>query len=233
MSPRRTLPVVSTDLTVDRLPEAGPSLEVVLLEDASFGSEHRTRSAAPAPPRLPRADLDAQRRRPSPVDGEVSRGRAGTRSTLIGRGQVHVFERARRALRRGRALRRRAAARRRGRAREPGVAARRPRRSHGRSPGGRRAAARGSDRGARGGDAPPARLRAASICSATCSSALLLWVERWYEAGAHPAARRGRRGAPAVPALRRRARARLRPPPRRRPLRGRARVSRRQSCRAR
>ena len=38
MSPRRTLTGVSTDLAVDRLPEAGPSVEVVLLEDASYGA---------------------------------------------------------------------------------------------------------------------------------------------------------------------------------------------------
>ena len=103
----------SGELAVDRLPAVGASLEVVLLHDASFG-----------------ADTDDGPRRPHRHDyheliwtrcgtgRHLHRRRAGRRSsrgtvTLIGRGQVHVFERAARAARRGRALRRRAAARRR------------------------------------------------------------------------------------------------------------------------
>ena len=52
--------------------------------------------------------------------------------TLIGRGQVHVFSRGRGRARRGGALRRRGAARRRRAARDARLAARRPRRAHGR-----------------------------------------------------------------------------------------------------
>ncbi|MDP8909767.1 MAG: AraC family transcriptional regulator [Chloroflexota bacterium] len=82
------------DITVDRLPEAGSSVEVVLLEDARFGS-----------------DSDCGPRRPHRhdyhelvwtrcgtgrhlIDGEPSNVEPST-ITLIGRGQVHVFERAR------------------------------------------------------------------------------------------------------------------------------------------
>jgi AraC family transcriptional activator of pobA len=80
-------------ITVDRLPEAGSSLEVVLLEDARYGS-----------------DSDCGPRRPHRhdyhelvwtrcgtgrhlIDGDVSLVEPST-MTLIGRGQVHVFERA-------------------------------------------------------------------------------------------------------------------------------------------
>ena len=83
----------TTEITVDRLPEAGSSLEVVLLEDARYGS-----------------DSDCGPRRPHRhdyhelvwtrcgtgrhlIDGEVSLVEPNT-ITLIGRGQVHVFERA-------------------------------------------------------------------------------------------------------------------------------------------
>jgi AraC family transcriptional regulator, transcriptional activator of pobA len=83
----------SGDLAVDRLPEAGAALEVVRLEGASYG-----------------ADTDCGPRRPHRhdyheliwtrcgtghhlIDGEVSVVEANT-VTLIGRGQVHVFERA-------------------------------------------------------------------------------------------------------------------------------------------
>jgi AraC family transcriptional activator of pobA len=84
----------ATEITVDRLPEAGSSLEVVMLEDVRYG-----------------ADLDSGPRRPHrhdyhelvwtrcgtgrhSIDGESSDVEPGT-ITLIGRGQVHVFERAR------------------------------------------------------------------------------------------------------------------------------------------
>jgi AraC family transcriptional activator of pobA len=81
------------ELAVDRLPEAGASLEVVLLADASFGSggDH-----GPRPPHrhdyheLIWTRTGAGRHL---VDGEVSVVEPGT-VTLIGRGQVHVFERA-------------------------------------------------------------------------------------------------------------------------------------------
>ncbi len=80
-------------ISVDRLPEAGSSLEVVLLRDARYGS-----------------DSDGPRRRHRHdyhelvwtrcgtgrhlIDGDVSLVEPNT-ITLIGRGQVHVFERAR------------------------------------------------------------------------------------------------------------------------------------------
>ena len=54
-------------------------------------------------------------------------------------------------------------------------------------------------------------------------SAVLLWVERWYDAVRTERRERRRRRRPAAPALRRRARARLPRPPRRRALRRRAR----------
>jgi AraC family transcriptional regulator, transcriptional activator of pobA len=83
----------SRDLAVDRIPEAGASLEVVVVEDASYG-----------------ADSDRGPRRPHRhdyheliwtrcgtgrhlIDGEVVGVEPNT-VTLIGRGQVHVFERA-------------------------------------------------------------------------------------------------------------------------------------------
>jgi AraC family transcriptional activator of pobA len=84
----------STDIAVDRLPEAGSSLEVVLLQDARYGSD------SDCGPRRPhRHDYHelvwtrsgAGRHL---IDGEASLVEACT-ITLIGRGQVHVFERAR------------------------------------------------------------------------------------------------------------------------------------------
>lgn len=84
----------ASEITVDRLPGPGSSLEVVVLEDARFGS-----------------DSDCGPRRPHRhdyhelvwtrcgtgrhlIDGEASAVQPST-VTLIGRGQVHVFERAR------------------------------------------------------------------------------------------------------------------------------------------
>ncbi len=80
------------DLRVDRLPAAGPSLEVVFVEEASFGT------AAGGPREPHRHDYHeliwtragAGRHL---IDGEPSPVEPGT-LTLIGRGQVHVFERA-------------------------------------------------------------------------------------------------------------------------------------------
>jgi AraC family transcriptional activator of pobA len=87
-------PADPRDLAVDHLPEAGPSLEVVLLEDASFGDAG---AAGPRPPHRhdyheliwTRAGAGSHL-----VDGERSPVTPGT-VTLIGRGQVHVFEQAR------------------------------------------------------------------------------------------------------------------------------------------
>jgi AraC family transcriptional activator of pobA len=89
----RPQPAPSRELAVDRLPEAGASLEVVLLEDASFGAD-----SACGPRRPHRHDyheLIWTRAGAGHhlIDGEVSVVAPST-VTLIGRGQVHVFERA-------------------------------------------------------------------------------------------------------------------------------------------
>jgi AraC family transcriptional activator of pobA len=80
------------DISLDTLTQP---LQVVLLEDASFGSD------APQGPREPHRhdyhELIWTRRGEGEhsIDGRASPVRPGT-VTLIGRGQVHVFERARR-----------------------------------------------------------------------------------------------------------------------------------------
>src|SRR4051794_29144513 len=83
----------ASDIGLDRLPGAGASLEVVLLEDARFGSdgEHGPRR----PHRHDYHELIWTRSGTGRhlVDGEPSAVERGT-VTLIGRGQVHVFERA-------------------------------------------------------------------------------------------------------------------------------------------
>jgi AraC family transcriptional activator of pobA len=79
------------ELAVDRLPQAGASLEVVTLEDAHFGTD-----SACGPRRPHRHDYHEliwtrQGRGHHLVDGEASAVSPNT-VTLIGRGQVHVFE---------------------------------------------------------------------------------------------------------------------------------------------
>jgi AraC family transcriptional activator of pobA len=85
---------VSRDLAVDRLPDAGPALEVVLMEDARFGAE--SECGPRRPHRHDYHELIWTRCGTGHhlIDGEVTvvEPRA---VTLIGRGQVHVFERAR------------------------------------------------------------------------------------------------------------------------------------------
>jgi AraC family transcriptional activator of pobA len=82
------------DIAVDRLPEAGSSVEVLMLADARFGSE------SDCGPRRPHRhdyhELVWTRCGTGRhlIDGEVSLVEPNT-VTLIGRGQVHVFERAR------------------------------------------------------------------------------------------------------------------------------------------
>jgi len=82
------------ELTVDRLPEAGSSLEVVLLEDISYGSD--SECGPRRPHRHDYQELVWTRCGTGQhlIDGEVSLVEPGV-ITLIGRGQVHVFERAR------------------------------------------------------------------------------------------------------------------------------------------
>src|SRR3954447_17249845 len=86
------IPGRSMDISLDTLAQP---LQVVLLEDASFGSD------APQGPREPHRhdyhELIWTRRGEGEhsIDGEPSAVHPGT-VTLIGRGQIHVFERARR-----------------------------------------------------------------------------------------------------------------------------------------
>ncbi len=80
-------------ITVDRLPEAGTSLEVVILHDARYGSD--SDRGPRRPHRHDYHELVWTRSGSGRhlIDGEVSLVEPGT-ITLIGRGQVHVFERA-------------------------------------------------------------------------------------------------------------------------------------------
>jgi AraC family transcriptional activator of pobA len=80
------------DISFDTLAQP---LQVVLLEDASFGSD--APQGRRAPHRHDYHELIWTRRGEGEhsIDGEASAVRPGT-LTLIGRGQVHVFERARR-----------------------------------------------------------------------------------------------------------------------------------------
>src|SRR3954469_24591585 len=80
------------DISFDTLAQP---LQVVLLEDASFGSD--APQGRRAPHRHDYHELLWPRRGEGEhsIDGEASAVRPGT-LTLIGRGQVHVFERARR-----------------------------------------------------------------------------------------------------------------------------------------
>ena len=82
-----------TELAVDRLPDAGPSVEVVPLEDASYGAG--TECGPRRPHRHDYHELIWTRCGTGHhrIDGEVSTVEPNT-ITLIGRGQVHVFEEA-------------------------------------------------------------------------------------------------------------------------------------------
>ena len=81
------------DLAVDRLPEAGPSVEVVLLEDESYGAG--TDRGPRRPHRHDYHELIWTRCGTGHhlIDGEVSTVEPNT-IALIARGQVHVFEQA-------------------------------------------------------------------------------------------------------------------------------------------
>jgi AraC family transcriptional activator of pobA len=82
------------DLAVDRLPEDGSSLEVVLLQGASYGED--SERGPRRPHRHDYHELVWTRRGTGRhlIDGAASLVEPST-VTLIGRGQVHVFERAR------------------------------------------------------------------------------------------------------------------------------------------
>ena len=85
--------VARSDIAVDRLPEAGSSLEVLMLRDARFGLE--SECGPRRPHRHDYHELVWTRCGTGRhlIDGEASDVAPGT-ITLIGRGQVHVFERA-------------------------------------------------------------------------------------------------------------------------------------------
>ena len=93
-SPASTSRPGGGEIALDRLPEAGPSLEVLVVRDASFGAD------AQRGPRRPHRhdyhELIWTRCGTGHhlIDGEVSAIEPNT-ITLIGRGRVHVFERAR------------------------------------------------------------------------------------------------------------------------------------------
>ena len=82
------------EITVDRLPEAGSSLEVVPLENARYGAD--SECGPRRPHRHDYHELVWTRAGSGRhlIDGAVSLVEPST-ITLIGRGQVHVFERAR------------------------------------------------------------------------------------------------------------------------------------------
>jgi AraC family transcriptional activator of pobA len=87
-----TARAATRELAVDRLPARGPAIEVVLLEDVSFGEG--TVQGARQPHRHDYHELIWTRCGEGQhlIDGEVSVVRPRT-MTIIGRGQVHVFER--------------------------------------------------------------------------------------------------------------------------------------------
>lgn len=84
----------TTEIAVDRLAEVGSSLAVVMLRGARFGSD--SDRGARRPHRHDYHEMVWTRTGSGrhSIDGEPSEVEAGT-ITLIGRGQVHVFERAR------------------------------------------------------------------------------------------------------------------------------------------
>ena len=193
----------------DRLARGMP-VQVVWLEGAA---DRRAAGARAAPARLPRADLGARRRRPAP-----DRRRAGARAsrgtvTLIGRGAVHVFERAEgltgAVLRFGDELLASTGARRPAGC-SPGAAGGRSRCP----PAPRRSSRRRLRAVAAEAERPPDPYSADLLRHLVAT--VLLWVERWYDAVADRAARGRRRRGAAAPPLHRRARARLPRAPRRR-----------------
>ena len=85
---------MSRDLTVDRLPEPGASLEVVLLEDLRSGADAARGPRAPHRHDYHELLWTREGTGRHQIDGEPSPVEPST-LTLIARGQVHVFERAR------------------------------------------------------------------------------------------------------------------------------------------
>ena len=208
---------MARDIDVDRLPDTGTPLQVVLVEDASFGSDGAAGRARPAPPRLPRADLDPRGQRRAPDRRRTVACRAGHDHADRPRPGARLPAR-RRARRRGHPLRGGDAGRRRGRA----LADRGARRAHGRRPAVRRRGAGSDDPRARGGERPPAR-RPQPGAPAPLPVRAAVVDRALVRRHPHRTARRRRRRSAAPAPLHERPRARLRAPPRRRPLRRRAR----------
>ena len=201
--------VAVSDLALDRLD--GGAAQVVRLDGARFGG-----AAAREPHRHDYHELIWIRdgRGHHSIDGATVPVRPGT-VTVIGRGQVHVFEE-------GEALEGAVV-----RFREETLA----------EPGARRGTPAWllAGRGGRTVVVPPgehARLDAlidalgaelqrppdehSPELQRHLLSTILLWIERWYDASPHRAPRGRRRRGPAPPPLRAPARGRLRRPPRRR-----------------
>jgi AraC family transcriptional regulator, transcriptional activator of pobA len=85
---------LASDLVLDRLPEAGPSLDVYLLDDMRFGPGAARGSRDPHRHDYHELIWTREGSGRHLIDGEVSLVEPNT-LTVIGRGQVHVFERAR------------------------------------------------------------------------------------------------------------------------------------------
>jgi AraC family transcriptional activator of pobA len=82
------------DLALDRLPEAGASLEVLLLENLTYGSDDECGPLRPHRHDYHELIWTLKGAGEHLIDGEVSLVEPRT-ITLIARGRVHVFERAR------------------------------------------------------------------------------------------------------------------------------------------
>jgi AraC family transcriptional regulator, transcriptional activator of pobA len=85
--------ITEQDIAVDRLPEAGPSLDVGLLEDMQIGSGTQWGSREPHRHDYHELIWTREGSGRHVIDGEVSLVEPNS-VTVIGRGQVHVFERA-------------------------------------------------------------------------------------------------------------------------------------------
>ena len=169
---------MARDLVIDRLPDTATPLQVVLVEDASFGTEAPQGAREPHRHDYHELIWTRRRQRRAPDRRRALARWSRATITLIGRGQVHVFQRASAPRRRGHPLRGGDAGRRRRRA----LADRGPRRAHGRRSR-RRRPKRWTRRSAtlaaetqRPSDARSLELQRHFL------SAILLWVERWYDA---------------------------------------------------
>jgi AraC family transcriptional regulator, transcriptional activator of pobA len=90
----RTAETSPREIAVDRLPEAGPSLAVLLLDNATFHSDDECGPTRPHRHDYHELIWTREGTAKHLIDGEVSLADPNE-ITLIGRSQVHVFERAR------------------------------------------------------------------------------------------------------------------------------------------